>query len=54
MKRYFTIQCEVQVEASDDDTALAILIDAMKLYPGVELTRWIQTKLTEREYNDYR
>lgn len=53
MKTYYTIQCEIEVEASDDDAALAILIDAIKLYPGIELTRWIDTKLTEREYNEY-
>jgi hypothetical protein len=53
MKTYYTIQCEIEVEASDDDTALAMLIDACKLYPGLQLTRWIDTKLTEREANDY-
>ena len=54
MKTYYKITCEVEVEASDDDTALAMLIDACKLYPGLQLTSWIKTELQEREYNDYR
>lgn len=54
MKTYYKITCELEVEASDDDQAMAILMDAVKLYPGIQLTSWIKTELQEREYNDYR
>jgi hypothetical protein len=53
MKTYYKIQCEIEVEASDDDVALAILTDAINLYPGVSLHRWIDTTLYEREYDEH-
>ena len=50
MKSYYIIQCEIEVEASNDDMALALLIDTIG-FSGFKMTRWIDTKLSERESN---
>ncbi len=52
MKNYYTIQCEIEVEASDDDMALALLLDTIG-FSGFKMVRWIDTQLTrETEEND--
>ena len=48
MKSYYIIQCEIEVEASDDDTALALLQDTIG-FSGFSMVRWIDTQLSERE-----
>ena len=48
MKSYYIIQCEIEVEASDDDTALALLQDTIG-FSGFTMIRWIDTRLSERE-----
>ena len=48
MKSYYIIQCEIEVEASDDDTALALLQDTIG-FSGFKMIRWIDTQLSERE-----
>lgn len=48
MKSFYIIQCEIEVEASDDDTALALLQDTIG-FSGFKMVRWIDTKLSERE-----
>jgi hypothetical protein len=53
MKSLYTIQCEIEVEAVDDDTALALLLDTIS-FSGFKMVRWIDTRLTrETETNDY-
>lgn len=52
MKQYYTIQSEIEVEASDDDTALALLLDTIN-FSGFKMVRWIDTRLTEGETDDY-
>ena len=51
MKSYYIIQSEIEVEASDDDTALALLLDTIG-FSGFKMIRWIDTQLSERESND--
>ena len=48
MKSYYIIQSEIEVEASDDDTALALLQDTIG-FSGFTMVRWIDTRLSERE-----
>lgn len=48
MKSFYIIQCEIEVEASDDDTALALLIDTIG-FSGFKMIRWIDTQLSEGE-----
>lgn len=48
MKSFYVIQCEIEVEASDDDTALALLIDTIG-FSGFKMIRWIDTQLSEGE-----
>lgn len=48
MKSYYIIQCEIEVEASDDDTALSLLIDTIG-FSGFKMIRWMDTSLSERE-----
>jgi hypothetical protein len=48
MKSYYIIQSEIEVEASDDDTALTLLQDTIG-FSGFTMVRWIDTKLSERE-----
>lgn len=48
MKSYYVIQCEIEVEASDDDMALTLLQDTIG-FSGFTMTRWIDTQLSERE-----
>ncbi len=48
MKSYYIIQSEIEVEASDDDTALALLQDTIG-FSGFKMVRWIDTQLSERE-----
>lgn len=48
MKSFYIIQSEIEVEASDDDTALALLQDTIG-FSGFNMVRWIDTKLSERE-----
>jgi hypothetical protein len=48
MKNYYVIQCEIEVEASDDDMALALLLDTIE-FSGFKMVRWIDTQLSERE-----
>lgn len=50
MKSYYIIQSEIEVEASDDDTALALLLDTIG-FSGFNMVRWIDTRLSERESN---
>jgi hypothetical protein len=50
MKSYYIIQSEIEVEASDDDTALALLQDTIG-FSGFKMIRWIDTQLSERESN---
>lgn len=50
MKSYYIIQSEIEVEASDDDTALALLQDTIG-FSGFSMVRWIDTRLSERESN---
>jgi len=48
MKSYYVIQCEIEVEATNDDMALTLLQDTLG-FSGFTMTRWIDTTLTERE-----
>lgn len=48
MKTYYIIQSEIEVEASDDDMALTLLQDTIG-FSGFTMTRWIDTRLSERE-----
>lgn len=48
MKSFYIIQSEIEVEASDDDTALALLQDTIG-FSGFKMVRWINTTLSERE-----
>ena len=48
MKSYYIIQCEIEVEASDDDMALTLLQDTIG-FSGFKMVRWIDTQLSERE-----
>jgi hypothetical protein len=48
MKSFYIIQCEIEVEASDDDMALALLLDTIG-FSGFKMVRWIDTQLSERE-----
>ena len=48
MKSYYIIQCEIEVEASNDDMALTLLQDTLG-FSGFQMTRWIDTTLSERE-----
>ena len=48
MKSYYIIQCEIEVEASDDDMALTLLQDTIG-FSGFSMVRWIDTQLSERE-----
>ena len=50
MKDYYTIQCEIEVEASDDDMALALLLDTIG-FSGFRMVRWIDTRLTKETAN---
>ena len=50
MKSYYIIQSEIEVEASDDDMALALLQDTIG-FSGFKMIRWIDVKLSERESN---
>lgn len=50
MKTYYKVTCDIQVEASDDDTALWMVRDACKLYPGLVFQRWMFVEKDEREY----
>jgi len=50
MKWYYIIQSEIEVEASDDDMALALLQDTIG-FSGFKMIRWIGTQLSERESN---
>jgi hypothetical protein len=50
MKSYYIIQSEIEVEASDDDTALTLLQDTIG-FSGFKMVRWIDTTLSERESN---
>ena len=52
MKDYYIIQCEIEVEAIDDDMALALLLDTIG-FSGFRMVRWIDTRLNrETETND--
>ena len=51
MKSYYIIQSEIEVEASDDDMALALLLDTIG-FSGFNMVCWIDTRLSERESND--
>ena len=53
MKSYYVIQCEIEVEASDDDMALTLLQDTIG-FSGFTMTRWIDTRLSERESTNER
>jgi hypothetical protein len=48
MKSYYNIQCEIEVEAKDDDMAFALLLDTIE-FSGFKMVRWIDTTLSERE-----
>ena len=50
MKSYYIIQCEIEVEASDDDMALALLLDTIG-FSGFKMVRWIDTRLTRETAN---
>jgi hypothetical protein len=50
MKSYYIVQCEIEVEASDDDMALTLLQDTIG-FSGFSMHRWIDTRLSERESN---
>jgi hypothetical protein len=53
MKSYYVIQCEIEVEASNDDMALTLLQDTIG-FSGFTMTRWIDTRLSERESTNER
>jgi hypothetical protein len=53
MKSYYVIQCEIEVEATDDDMALTLLQDTIG-FSGFTMTRWIDTQLSERESTNER
>jgi hypothetical protein len=48
MKSFYIIQCEIEVEASDDDMALSLLQDTIG-FSGFKMVGWINTTLSERE-----
>jgi hypothetical protein len=48
MKSYYIIQCEIEVEASDDDMAFTLLQDTIG-FSGFKMVGWISTQLSERE-----
>ena len=48
MKSYYIIQCEIEVEASDDDMALTLLQDTIG-FSGFKMVGWMNTTLSERE-----
>lgn len=48
MKSFYIIQCEIEVEASDDDMALALLQDTIG-FSGFKMVGWMNTTLSERE-----
>jgi hypothetical protein len=50
IKSYYIIQCEIEVEASNDDMALTLLQDTIG-FSGFNMVRWIDTTLSERESN---
>ena len=47
MKTYYSVTCDIQVEASDDDTAIWLLQDACQLYPGLKFKRWMLVEKDE-------
>ena len=51
MKTYYKVTCDIQVEASDDDTAIWLLQDACQLYPGLKFERWMFVEKDERKYD---
>lgn len=51
MKDYYTIQCEIEVEAIDDDMALALLLDTIG-FSGFRMVRWIDTRLNKGEASE--
>ena len=51
MKSFYIIQSEIEVEASDDDTAMWLLQDSIG-FSGFKMIRWIDTRLSERESNN--
>jgi len=51
MKSYYIIQCEIEIEASNDDDALWLLQDTIG-FSGFKMIRWIDTQLSERESNN--
>lgn len=53
MKSYYVIQCEIEVEATNDDMALTLLQDTLG-FSGFTMTRWIDTRLSERESTNER
>lgn len=48
MKSFYIIQCEIEVEASDDDMALSLLQDTIG-FSGFKMVGWMNTTLSERE-----
>lgn len=48
MKSFYIIQCEIEVEASDDDMAFSLLQDTLG-FSGFKMVGWINTRLSERE-----
>ncbi len=54
MKTYYKVTCDIQVEASDDDTAIWMLQDACQLYPGLRFERWMFVEKDERDATSQR
>jgi hypothetical protein len=52
MKTYYKVTCDIQVEASDDDTAIWLLQDACQLYPGLKFERWMFVEKDERAHDN--
>jgi len=50
IKSYYVVQCEIEVEASNDDMALTLLQDTIG-FSGFKMIRWIDVTLSERESN---
>lgn len=52
MKQYYTVKCFIEANAKDDDEALAMVVDACRLY-GLNFIGWSEVKLNyaERESN---
>jgi hypothetical protein len=48
IKSYYVVQCEIEVEASNDDMALTLLQDTIG-FSGFKMIRWIDVTLSERE-----